>query len=90
MTLNTFHNLLGQFPDGINLIKKYHTFTKPTISYEEYQKRYLETLKLCIQNEKLFQEFYHQNQKNIDEIYNLSQEQNGLIKRLIPINIKKK
>ena len=28
--------------------------------------------------------------KNIDEIYNLSQEQNGLIKRLIPINIKKK
>lgn len=88
--INTFHNLLGQFPDGINLIQKYHTLTKPTISYEEYQKRYLETLKLCIQNEKLFQEFYHQNQKNIDEIYNLSQEQNGLIKRLIPINIKKK
>ena len=88
--VNAMHNLLGQYPDGINLVKKYYTLTKPTISYEEYQKRYLETLKLCIQNEKLFQEFYYQNQKNIDEIYTISQHQSDLIKRLIPLNIKNK
>jgi len=88
--INTFHNLLGQYPDGINLVKKYHTLTKPTISNEEYKRRYLKTLKLCIQNEKLFQEFYYQNQKNIDEIHNLSQNQSGLIKRTFPIYTKKK
>lgn len=87
---NTFHNLLGQYSDGINLYKKYHILNKPTISYEEYKKRYLETLKLCIQNEKLFQEFYYKNQKNIDEIYTISQNQSDFIKRLIPLNIKNK
>lgn len=88
--INTFHNLLGQYPDGINLVKKYHTLTKPTISNEEYKIRYFETLKLCIQNEKIFQEFYYQNQKNIDKIHNLSQNQSGLIKRTFPIYTKKK
>ena len=88
--INTCHNLLGQYPDGINLVKKYQTLTKPTISNEEYQRRYLETLKLCLQNEKLFQEFHYQNQKNIDEIYTISQHQSDLIKRLIPLNIKNK
>ena len=87
--VNVFHNILGQYSDGINLIKKYNTLTKPTITYEEYQKRYFETLKLCIQNEKLFQEFHYKNQKNIDEIYTISQHQNDLIKRLIPLNTKK-
>lgn len=87
---NTLHNLLGQYSDGINLYKKYHTLNKPTISYEEYKKRYLETLKLCIQNEKLFQEFYYKNQQNINEIYSISQNQSDLIKRLIPIYIKNK
>lgn len=83
--INTIHNALGIYPDGINMIKKYNQINKPTISTEEYEKRYLQALKLCIENDKLFQEFFHQNENLINHIYTISEQQSGMIKRLIPI-----
>lgn len=64
----------------------------PSISDEAYREKYIEGLKLCKNNLLLFEELYNNNTKLYEDIYNLSNEQNDLIKRLIPIipNIKKK
>lgn len=83
--INTLHNALGVFPDGINMLKKYQQINKPTISIKEYEKRYLQALKLCLENDKLFQEFFTKNEKLIEQIYTISEQQSSMIKRLIPI-----
>ena len=64
----------------------------PSINYKTYRKKYVEGLKLCKNNLLLLEELYNNNTKLYEDIYNLSNEQNNLIKRLIPIipNIKKK
>jgi len=67
---------LRQLKEQINL---------PTISYTEYKRKYLESLKICLENKDLFEEFYQRNKPLIEEINTLSENQNCLVKRLIPI-----
>lgn len=83
--VNIIQNLMGIYPDGINIPKKINQIKKSTISYDEYEKIYLETLKNCLENDKLFQEFYNSNKNLINQIYDLSEQQPNMIKRLIPI-----
>ena len=67
---------LRQLKEQINL---------PTISYTEYKRKYLESLKICLENKDLFEEFYQRNKPLIEEINTLSEKQNCFVKRLIPI-----
>ena len=78
-------NSLGQFSNDISLKNKRGQLQLSTITNEEYEKKYLEALKTCLENKELFEEFHQNNKTLIDDIYVICKEQNGLIKRLIPI-----
>ena len=56
----------------------------------EYEEIYLNAFNFCLENIDLFNYFYEDNKYLIEEIYSISKEQSGLIKRLIPIIPKKK
>ncbi len=83
-------NVFGHYSDGINIIAKQKQISMPTISYEEYEEIYLKTLKFCLENCDLFEWFYQNNKYLIEQIYLMSEKQNNLIKRLIPIIPNKK
>lgn len=78
-------NSLGQFSSSINLQSQRKQIQLPTISYEEYKTKYLESLKICLKSKELFEEFYQQNKNLMEDIHSICEEQNGLIRRLIPI-----
>lgn len=87
-----FINILGVYRDGINIFKQRKQLNMSTVDEEYYKKEYLETLNLCILNEDLFKKFYDKNKTLIDNIYDISKQQNGMVRRLVPIipNIKLK
>lgn len=83
-------NLLGMYNDGVHISNQIKQLNMPTVGNKTYRKEYLEALQLCIDNEKIFIEFYNTNKELIDNIYNISKNQSGMVRRLIPIipNIK--
>lgn len=87
-----FINILGVYHDGINILRQRKQLNMPTIDEEYYKGEYLEALNLCVLNEELFKKFYEENKTSIDSIYDISKQQNGMIRRLVPIipNIKLK
>lgn len=87
---NFMYNILGQFSDGINLVAKQKQLKLPTVSDKEYEEIYLKALKLCEDNKWLFECFYQENRYYIEQIQSISESQNGLIKRHIPIIPNKK
>lgn len=87
---NFMFNIFGQYSDGINVIAKSKQLSLPTVSDKEYEEMYLKTLKLCLENKDIFESFYQNNKYLIEQIYSLSENQSGLIKRLIPIIPNKK
>ena len=60
------------------------------INEEEYRKIYLRTLNFCKDNLEYLKEFAQKNEPIYKDIYNISEEQRGLIGRLIPIIPKNK
>lgn len=85
-----FYSILGMLNEGFDLRNQSKMLNLPSISDSEYRTIYLNTLKICLENEDLFEQFYQTNKEIIDEIYGISKEQNDLIRRLIPIIPKKK
>lgn len=82
---NTIQNLLGQYSDGINVFKNSRQLKLPTITEKEYEQLYLKAFKFCLENKELLDYFYEEHKQIIDDIYSISKEQSGFIKRLIPI-----
>lgn len=82
---NILINAIGHYSDGCNILKKSSQINLPTISYEEYKKIYLETLKICKDNIYILEKFYHDNREIYEEIHNISFNQRDMIRRLIPI-----
>ena len=76
---------LGTIKSEYNLLSLYKNLNKPNISNYEYTEIYLETLKICMQNTDLFELFYEDNKNLYKDIYNISEEQNDLIHRMVPI-----
>ncbi len=58
---------------------------QPTISYEEYKDRYLSALELCKNNQSKFELFYIGNENLYTEIHNCLEEENSIIKRMLPV-----
>ena len=56
----------------------------PSISEEVFSSKYIEALKLC-KNQLLFEKLYQDNYELYEGIYEISEEQKDLIRRLIPI-----
>lgn len=56
----------------------------PSISEEVFSSKYIEALKLC-KNQLLFEKLYQDNYELYKGIYEISEEQKDLIRRLIPI-----
>ena len=73
-----------------NVIKTYKNLGLRQISDEEYRNIYMNSLKECKESLTLFSDFYNHNKELYEDIYKLSNEQHGLIDRLIPIIPKKK
>lgn len=87
---NLMLNILGQYSYGINILAKQKQISLPTVSFEKYEEIYLQALKLCQDNKELFEGFYQNNRYFIDQIYFISENQSGMIKRLMPIIPNKK
>lgn len=87
---NAILNLLGQYSDGLRQKDKKEQIKLPTVSETEYEKKYLEALKICLENRELFELFYQENIFLIEGIYTISKDQNGLIRRIFPIIPNKK
>lgn len=83
-------NLVGHYSGGLNMLEISKQLKLPTISDKEYEEIYLNAFNFCLENIDLFNYFYEDNKYLIEEIYSISKEQSGLIKRLIPIIPKKK
>lgn len=84
-TMYRFHYLLK----SMNHLDKYSSVEEklelPTVPYRVYRRMYLDALQKCKRNIEGFKDFYLTNQSLIEDITNLSNEQDGLIKRICPI-----
>lgn len=68
-----------------NINSLYKDLNKPSIDDREYRKTYLSTLKTIKQNIDLLDWFYYENKKIYKDIYDISKEQNDMIRRIFPI-----
>lgn len=78
-------NVLGMYSDGLNLKKQKEQLNMATVSDFRYRFEYLNASLLCMENEDLFIEFYERNRMLIERIYSISYNQNGIVRRLIPV-----
>lgn len=84
-TLTYIYYLLGMYKGDLGIYK-----TCKSVDKEEYRKLYLEALKICKDNIDMLEKFYEANKDIYSEIYYKSEEQSGLIKRVLPIIPSKK
>ncbi len=94
MTYSCFSNLipsiLGQIDLDINIFGLNKSSKKENIQYEDYCAIYKEVLELIKNNEEIFRNFYESNALLYKRIYDLTNQQHGLVKRVIPFIPNKK
>ena len=78
--INLYQKVLGT--EKFDLID---STDKSEITDEEYIDIYLKTLKLFKNNLKHIQEFSYSNRQLYEDLYNLSEEQRGLVGRMFPV-----
>lgn len=76
--------LFGQMNTTVNFIDLKKMSLLPKISYEEYKKSYDEINVLIRDNKDIFEQFYYSNLPYYIEIDELTKNQHGLIKRVLP------
>jgi hypothetical protein len=86
---NVFPKLLGQMNTQPNFRVLNGLSYNEKIDYEKYKFIYEEINQLILEHQYLFEEFYKINLPYYREISKLADEQNGMIKRMIPIIPKK-
>lgn len=90
MLLNLLYSVLGFLDNGVNISNLTKQYNKTDICIEEYKELYLQAFEICRQNEGLFDFFYEDNRPLYEEINEISNTQNNILKRLVPIILKGK
>lgn len=80
-----FMGIIGASKMQPNLISLYKDLSLDSIDDNEYRTIYLESLKVIKENLSLLEYFYYDNYKTYKDIYNISEEQNDMIRRIMPI-----
>ena len=82
--LNFLYSILSFLDNGFNCFDNVQS-QKLDINFEEYKELYLQAFEICNQNEKLFDYFYEDNEPLYEKANEISNTQNNILKRLIPI-----
>lgn len=77
--------LFGQMNTKANLFQMYKYSKMNQVSYEEYKKAYKEVLEIIKSNPFVLEAFYEINKQYYEYLATLCNQQNGMIKRMIPI-----
>lgn len=80
-----FMGIIGASKMQPNLITLYKDLNLTSIDDDEYRTIYLDSLKVIQDNLSLFEYFYYNNERMYKDIYNISEEQNDMIRRILPI-----
>lgn len=75
---------MGMVNKNSSLREINETLKMPTIDMQEYRRIYLETLKMCRDNEDLLEQFYLESAEIYDEISSTLEKVPGMIRRKIP------
>ncbi len=88
MTYSCFSNIvpsiLGQIDLEVNVFGLNKASKKDNVQYEDFCSTYKEVLELIKDNEDIFEVFYESNLDLYKKIYDLTELQHGLIKRVVP------
>lgn len=85
MNICLLYNLFGFYDDNLSISNYKENISKPSISFDEYETLYLKAINACKNNKDTFDFFYDDNKSIYKNIYEISQNENNNIKRLLPV-----